>query len=197
MPTVLSDPSPNLYAVLVIIVLVLAGIAYRRQKRGDVIRFIVAVAALVALFLIDHFVESPREQASRKVLAMAQASQEKKWDDVVTHVSDSFKYHGPNGHEFDKEGFRQLGKRAESIPEFKGFVVTDLHRADYRILDEKNFKISFTAFPREVPNPEYRFWIVATFTMDPDGEWRMSTFNRYDPVKQDHRGPALTIPGVD
>ena len=194
MPTALSDPSPTLYAFLVILVLVLAGVWYRKQKTGNLIRLIAAVVAILTVFLIDRFVESPREEASRKVQEMAKASQEKNWNGILEHISDSFVYKGPFGSKIDKKEFASKLKQTEAIPEFKGFVILDMHRADYRIIDASNSQLGFGAKLKEYPD---MWWIMATFIKDPDGQWRMSGFNRYDAVKTDQRSPPLPIPGLD
>ena len=196
MPTALSDPSSTLYAILVIIVFVLAALWFRSRTRGNLIRVLIAVSALVGLFLIDQLFESPREEATRKLHEMAQASQEKNWNSLFQNVSDSFKYKGPGGAEIDKESFRKWAKTADSLEGFKGVIVWDFHRADFKPIDNDNFKIGFRAKPRDVPT--FDSWIIATFHHDPDGQWRMSAFNRYDPVKQDRNdNPPMDIPSFN
>jgi hypothetical protein len=198
MPTALSDPSSTLYAILVIIFFVLAALWFRNRTRGNFIRLLIAACALVGLFVIDQLFESPREEATRKIHEMAQASQDKNWNALFSNISDSFTYKGPGGGQFDKETFRKLTKSIESIPGFNGVVVWDFHPADFRPIDTDNVKIGFRAKLKDVPNPEYVGWIVATFHRDPDGQWRMSGFNRYDPVKQDRNdNPPLDIPGFN
>jgi hypothetical protein len=195
MPTALSDPSPTLYLILIIVALVLAGVWLRRQSRGDLIRFLIAIGALLAVYLIDRFCESPREEASRKIEEMAQASRDKKWDDLFKHVADSFKYNGPSGIEIDKKGLREKLKLVEGIPEFKGAVILDMHRADYRVIDEKTATVGFLACAKDYPVK--RWFVIATFAKEPDGQWRMTDFKGYDELKQDHHGPQIAINGLD
>src|SRR5687767_486314 len=90
MPTALSDPSTALYAVLGVAALVLGLLALRRQRRSDVINFAIPAAALLAVFLIDRFVESPRETVTRVLKEMEVASQERRYDEMFQHVSDQF-----------------------------------------------------------------------------------------------------------
>jgi len=183
MPTALSDPSSTLYAILVVIVFVLAALWFRSRTRGNLIRLLIAASALLALFVIDRLFESPREEATRKLHEMAEASQQKNWNSMFQNVSDTFKYKDPGGTEMDKESFRKWAKLLETMPEFKGVLVWDFNRADFRPIDNDNFKIGFRAKLKDVPMRDS--WIVATFHRDPDGEWRMSSFNRYNGVKQD------------
>ena len=189
MPTFLSDPSPTFYAILIILVAVLAGLYLRSRKRGELIRLLVGVAVLITVFLIDKLVESPREQATRKMEEIAKATQDKKLDDMFKHVSESFKYK-----EVDKKSLREKLNSIEQQQEFKGVVILECNRADFRIVDDKNVTVGLMAQARELPMT--RSWIIAAFTKDADGEWRMSGFKRYDPMKQDRDNPQ-TIPGLD
>jgi hypothetical protein len=198
MPNALSDPSSTLYAILVIVVFVLAAMWFRNRTRGSLIRVLIAASVLVGLFLIDKLFESPREEATRKLYEMAEASQHQDWDPMLRNISDSFKYKSPGGREINKEDFRKLTKTIALIPGFKGVIVWDFDRANFRPIDNDNFKIGFQAKPKDVPNPEWIAWIVATFHHDPDGEWRMSGFNRYELVKQDRNdNPPMDIPGFN
>ena len=196
MPTALSDPSSTLYAILVIIVFVLAALWFRNRTRGNLVRLLIAVCALVGLFLIDHLFESPREEATRKIHEMAEASQTKNWNSMCQNVSDTFKYKDPGGTEMDKESFRKWAATVGAMQEFKGILVWDFHRADFRPIDNDNFKIGFRAKLKDVPMRDS--WIVATFHRDPDGQWRMSAFNRYDGVKQDRNdNPPMDLTRFD
>lgn len=194
MPTALSDPSTTLYIALIIVVALLALLWMRSRKRNDLIRLLIGGAALLAVFLIDRFVESPREEASRKVEEMAKATETRNWDGVFNHISDSFLYKGPTGTVMDKKTFREKVKGVEKFAEFKGVAVWDLHRADHRIVNENNFTIGFRAQASGIP-PSQSF-IIAAFTKDPDGQWRMSNFTRYNFAKREN-GPPETIPGLD
>ncbi|MCE9529582.1 MAG: hypothetical protein K8T89_00345 [Planctomycetes bacterium] len=191
MPSALSDPSPTLFVFVIIIVALLGLFWLRSKKTGDLVRFLAGAGALLALFLIDRFVESPREQMVRKVEEMAKSSQDKKWEDVFLHVSDSFKYKTMAGGEIDKKVLREKVKQADSIPEFSGFGVSNLHRAEFRPIDDKNAKIGFSARVKHIEH-----WIIAVFTKDADGQWRMSEFTAYPPDKQD-RAARVGIMGLD
>jgi hypothetical protein len=194
MPTALSDPSTTFYVILLIVVFGLAAFWLRKKSRGNLIRLLLGVGVLAAVFLIDRFFESPREEATRKLHEMAQASQDNNWNPFFNNVSDSFKYKSPSGAEFDKQTFRDWATTIAAIPGFKGVIVWDFHRADFRPIDNDNFKIGFRAKPKDVPNLESEVWIVATFHRDPDGQWRMSGFNCYDRNKQDRNdNPPMDI----
>ena len=189
MPTLLSDPSTTFYAFLGIMAIVLVGLWLRSRKRGDLIRALLGVALLGAAISIDQFVESPREEATRKIGEMCKSTQDKKWDDVFKHVSDSFRYK-----EVDKKTFREKAKSIEGLPEFKGVTVWDFARADFKQIDDKNLQLGFRAQLRDLPISQS--YILATFAKEADGQWRMSGFKRYDPAKQT-LGEQLPVPGLE
>ena len=174
MPTALSDPSFTLYVILGILVVIFGSVALRRQRRTDVYNLLIPGALLIALFVIDRMVESPREVSVRKIQEMGTASRAKKYDDLFRHVSDSFKYRS-----LDKTGLRERARAAESVG-FGGIAEYDLARSGFKEVDantvEQGFRVKHTG------QPEVHFYVVATFKKDPDGEWRLSTFKLFDPV---------------
>lgn len=174
MPTALSDPSTALYAVLGVAALVLGLLALRKQTRSAAINFAIPAAALLAVFLIDRFVESPREMAVRKIREMGAASRDKKVDDVLKHVSDSFKYRA-----LDKKGLRDRAQQAESMG-FGGVSEYDLARSGFKEVDANTIEQGFRV--KHNGSPEIHLYVIGTFKKDPDGEWRLTTFKLYDPV---------------
>jgi hypothetical protein len=174
MPTVLNDPSPALYIILAIVVVMLTALYLRSRKRGDLIRLVVGAAALAALFIIDRLVESPREEATRKMREIVVATQAKKGDDLFKNVSESFSWNGLN-----KVQFRQRWDGVAAIPDFHGIDVDNLGRGDYEPIDDHKVKIGFDVWPRSYGLPEYRYYCRATFVKDPDGQFRMQTFDLF------------------
>jgi hypothetical protein len=185
MPDFLADPSFTLYVVLGAMVVVLGAIALRRQKRADLITFGIGAVVLLAVFLIDRAVESPRETAVRKIQEMGAASRAKKHDDLFKHVSEAFKYRT-----LDKKGLQDRARTAEAIG-FGGIAEYDLARSGFKQIDdttvEQGFRVKHTGYP------ELHFYVVGTFKKDPDGEWRLVTFKLFDPVNV---SDEKDIPGV-
>jgi hypothetical protein len=189
MPTALSDPSTALYGVLLVATLVLGMIALRRQRRSDVINFAIPAAALVALFLIDRFVESPRETVARKLREMETASQGRRYDEMFQHVSDQFTYKGLN-----KKGLREKASQAENyFPE--GLRIWNATRPNFKQVDDTTIEQEFDVQP--VSSPQFRHLCVGVFKKESDGEWRLVTFRLY-PVVGGEGGPRqeVTPPGL-
>lgn len=185
MPTALSDPSIALYAILGVATVLLGILALRRQKRSDLINFCIPAAALIALFVIDKAVESPREQTVRKIQEMGKASRDKKYDDIFTHVSDSFRYRT-----LDKKALRERAKQADGMG-FGGFAEYDLARSSFIPMQdgtiEQGFRVN-VKLTQDVP-----FYVKGTFKKDPDGEWRLVTFKLFDPINMNDE---KEIPGL-
>lgn len=174
MPTFLSDPSTALYAILGVAVLVTGVLAARRQRRTDLINFAIPAAVLVAVFLIDRFVESPRETVERKVKEMGAASRDRKYDDLFKHVSDQFKYKS-----LDKKALRDRARQAEGVG-FGGVSEYDLARSGFKEVDATTIEQGFRV--KHNGTPELHFYVIGTFKKDPDGEWRLVTFKLFDAV---------------
>jgi hypothetical protein len=191
MPVFFSDPSPTAYAFGVILVAVLVGVYLRSRRKKDLYPLAGGVAALLALFLIDRFVESPREESMRRMHEMSAASAKKNWDDVFTNVSDSFSYKGAGGAQTDKKGLREKVRSVESFVD-KGFVVWGFSRDDFKQINDTTVEIGFSAKVKD--NDATTTYVKATFTKDPDGQWRMSGFTCYEPINTKER---RTLPGLD
>ena len=174
MPAVLSDPSPTLYAILAILVAALAANWLRNRKRGDLVRFLAGAAVLVAVVVIDKLVESPREETARNMREIVTATKEKKVDDLMKHLSDSFNWNG-----MKKDQFKEMVKGVMSRSEFNGVDIDGLTRGDFETVDDNKVKIGFDAWPTGYGIPDYRYYCKATFVKDPDGQFRMQTFDLY------------------
>jgi hypothetical protein len=171
MPTFLSDPSISLYIVLSIVVFVLFGIWINRRQRGDLIRLLAGVAVLVALFLVDRFVESPREESTRKMQEIVTATKAKSADGVGKHISESFEYN-----KWNKARLLEWVKSVYGNTQFEGIDTSGYGRSEFEKIDDNKVKIIFEVWPTSYGLPDYRHFCTATFVKDPDGQFRMQTF---------------------
>jgi hypothetical protein len=165
----LTDPSPTLYIILGTVVIILAALWARNRTRSNLIRLAIGVAFLLAVVLCDALVESPREQAVRKMKEMARATQEKRMDDAFRHISDSFNYNG-----MTKTALRARARWAEEQPGFAGVGVSSFERADAKQIDDKTVQIGFEAFAINAPVGEGRYYCLGTFKQESGGEYRLT-----------------------
>src|SRR5437773_6294963 len=88
------DPPRSLYLILIVATVIAGAVCIRYQSRKSFLAFLAVAGLLLALFLVDIFVESPREEAVRRVQAMAQAATEQKPEAFLEHVSPKFEKNG-------------------------------------------------------------------------------------------------------
>ena len=167
MPTALSDPSTALYGVLLVATLVLGMIALRRQRRSDAINFAIPAAALLAVFLIDRFVESPRESIVRVLREIEAASQNKDYDNAFKHISDDFKYQS-----HDKKGLRERAQALQALSQVEGIKIPSADRRGFTQKDETTAEQVFEVMPLGVPGNTYRYEVVGTFKKEKE-QWRL------------------------
>lgn len=187
MPTFLTDPSSTSYVLLGTVVVVLGAVAFRRQKRRELIAFGVAAAFLLALFLIDKAYESPREAAVRVVQEMGTATRAKNSDDLFARISESFKYKS-----LDKKRLRDRARAAEGMG-WEGMVAWDLSREEFKQVDETTVEQGFLVQP--VKNPQFVRYCVARFKWEADGVWRLQSFALYNPIQRTN-GAEEGLPGL-
>jgi hypothetical protein len=186
MPTFLSDPSTALYAILGVVVLVTGVLAARRQKRSDLINSAIPAAVLLAVFLIDRFVESPRESVGRILREMEAASQARKYDDLFKHVSDHFQYKS-----LDKKGLRERANLAEGyFPE--GIRIWNVTRQNFKH-EGNTIEQEFDVQP--VNSPQFRYQCVGVFQKEGDA-WKLTTFRLYPVVGGGEGRQEVTPPGL-
>ena len=148
---------------------------------------VLGVVVLLGLgyFLLDRLVETRSEQITRKLHEMADAVKRKDVERIFSHISDQFR-------------FRTLGK-----PAFREFVdlmirqgwVDELIVWDVEFPDDSG-KVHFRAKPKGSRLPEIPFVRVrGEFVRDPDGQWRLKTFEVFGPVSDsDQPMPIPTLP---
>jgi hypothetical protein len=188
MPTALSDPSSSFYILLGAIVVVLGAIALRRQKRSDLVSFGIAAAILLAVFLIDRAVESPREGVDRALTQIGTAGQANDYDGMFKHVSESLNYKGKSKHA--ARDAAEMAKRYFN----DGIRIWGADRKGFKLIDETTAEQEFDA--QFVNAPQTRHSCVGIFKKE-DGEWRLTSFRLYPVVGGDgEKKQEVTPPGL-
>jgi ketosteroid isomerase-like protein len=175
------------YCLLGVVAAMLLLVWWRTRKR-NVLLAALAVAALAGVyFVLGTLVETPRKQIERKLHEMAAAVQARDADGVFKHIARDFKFRG-----MDR-------------PQFRGYVDTALQRGIITELviydvewpdggDGRTRPVEFMAKPKGPvlgDQPAYR--VTAKFVREDDGQWRMQSFEVYNPVagKEPMNIPAL------
>lgn len=185
MPTFLSDPSTTLYAILGVAVLVTGVLAARRQKRSDLINFLIPAAALAAVVGCDLAFESPRESIVGVLKGIESASQSKDYDTAFGHISDNFKYHS-----LDKPGLRERARQLQALSQVEGVKIVGMDRKGFDKKDDTTFEQAFEIMPLGVPGNTYRYDCVGTFRKEND-RWRLIG------IVFKQNGQEVTPPGLN
>lgn len=189
MPSWLSDPSPTLYVTLVIAAIIGGGVWFRSQTRNSRLAAIGLAVVLAVVFVFDSAVESPREESVRKVAVIVDAVNDRRPDDLLANVSDSFEYKG------------RTKERLAAVPLWDTLrahnvrvAVWDFSRDDVQSPNDTTCVVGFMA-KGESAGRQVPMYIRATFVRDPDSQWRVRTFAAYDPI-QKAQGAEISIPGI-
>lgn len=177
MPVLLADPPPALYLVLLAIAVVTGALAARNQDRRSLIRFAVALAVLLAFYLIDKTNESPYEEAVRRVQAMAQAADAKNPEAFVEHMADSIEYRGSGNptritnQEFRTHPFWAMLRHNDVRVAVWNFSLPEDQPAD-------GLEVKFSAKGESGGSPAMMD-IRAQFRKQQDGAWKLAGFTSY------------------
>jgi hypothetical protein len=186
MPTALSDPSTTLYILLGTMAIIFGAIFANRQSRKSFIQFAIAGGCLLALYLIDKAVESPREESVRKVEEIARATQNNTVSSVMNHFSDEFKY----GSTTKKDVANKLNTLRQRWSEWTGGEAWDFSRENYKQISENTLTIGFRGQARGFPIVSEKY-VRATFKKESDNQWRMTQVEFFERNKGDQGSPVM------
>jgi hypothetical protein len=193
MPSFLVDPPMWLYLVLGGALVITGGIAAQYQDRRTTLYFAVAFLLMAAVFLIDRFYESPREEAVRRIYLMQMAADAKRPDAFVDNVADTVLIQG--GGE-GKTLPRELIKRSPVWDVLSANKVSigvwDFAREDVKELGNGAIEIGFMG--KGIPEgvPPIPVYLRATFTRQPSGAYKLTALRTFEPID---RTKPMSVPG--
>lgn len=194
MPTFLSDPPQTVYLLLGAVLVVTAAVAARKQDRKSLVPFGIALGVLLLVLLLDRALESPREEAVRRVQAMAHAADTRNPDAFVAHIADRLEYKGMGNtpitvtrEQVKASGFWHV-LRAHNVH----VAAWDFSRDDVVEIDDKTVEVGFLAKGETPDGKQFPVYMRATFTRQANGEMKLTRFESYDPMKR--KNEAVNIP---
>jgi hypothetical protein len=192
MPTFLSDPPSVVYLVLAAVALVAGLVWLNRRTRKSLLVFLGVLALVGVVFLIDRLFESPREEAVRRVQAMARAADHGDAEAFASHLADTVKYQDAGGVKtLTREQLRHAGFWG-LLRQFNVHVATwDFARADVVESGDNTVEIGFLG-KAEAESKQIPMYFRATFARQPDGSMKLTALSSYDPVKRQNE--RATIP---
>jgi hypothetical protein len=189
MPTFLVDPPESLYLFLGLLVVVTGAVWFSRRTRWTLVAFLIALAVVAIVFLIDFLRESPRESAVTGVKEISEAINARNWDAFDARVSKDFEYKG-----LKKADLRK--KMAEVITAFDArTAVWEFNRDKVEQKGDNQIAVVFDAKGDPKSGAAYYAHFKATFIRESDGIWRLKTFAVY-PYASKTNGPEEELPGI-
>jgi energy-coupling factor transporter transmembrane protein EcfT len=181
MPTLLSDPPPVALVVFGVLVLVAGGLCARYRKRPLLAVFTLLTLLFLAWVTTALLVESPREEAIRRVNAMADAVTAKDWAKFSENVSESFDWSGKK--KADLKGYFDQAGQSNARAAAWNFDLTDPP-----VVTDTEVRLRFDAVA-EGSGKKVPFHFHTTFVKDPDGKFRMRGFESFDYIQKNQPAP--------
>jgi hypothetical protein len=177
-PTFLSDPTRGFYLVLIAFAVVAAVLVGVNRTRRRWLVFGSAAALLLAVYATDALVESPREEATRKVKAMADAATATDPNRFVEHVSPTFAATGGATREkLRLSPVWGLIRERQARVAVWGFGHDSFDR-----ISTTEVEVGFYAKAEADGGGMVMRYCKTRFVQDPDGQYRMSTIKFYNPA---------------
>lgn len=177
MPTFLSDPPLAGLVTLGLAVLIAAGVWARYRRRVLLGVFVLLLLVFLNWLLIALANESPREEAVRRVNAMAAALETKDWAKFSEHISESFNKNGVR--KPDVKRYFDQGAAYDLRAVAWNFALTDPPQ-----VSDTEVVIQFDAKASPPTGEPLMRHFRSTFVKDPDGKFRMKSYLAFDYVQK-------------
>lgn len=189
MPSWLVEDPSYVYLFLGLAAMGLAVWFWITRLGKYAIGLVVVLVLIVVVMLLDHFIVTDRERIVKHVQDMANAVARKDADTIFSHTSDKFELGRLN-----RKEWRSFVESAIRSGEVKDVRVWEFEPGDLS-REKRTTEVTFLAKLSGTGIREGAFYrCVATFVLDDDGQWRMSGFKLYDPMKEINRGNEIIIP---
>ncbi len=172
----LIDNATVVYVILGLVALAFLVALWMKRKRAYAIGLVVSVA-LIALFLLLTFVvPTDRSRIIRAIGEMEQGVKTRDTDRIFAQISDRFRLGG-----VDKPAFRRF---VDGV--LRNGQVTEVHAWDFETPEvsrpKRTATIGFQVKPRgPLAGEDVPYRCKATFVLDPDDQWRLQTFQVFNP----------------
>lgn len=189
MPDFLADPPFLLYALLGCAAAGAGFVWFRTRKKAAGVAALALLGVLALVAAADVLVETPLEEADRRLRLMNEAAARKDWTAAFEHVSEQFRFKGS-----DKKTFQdRVAKTVAAYNVTVRFKRIERDTVEYR--PDGTFKVGFVVQADSPQAPDGRFltYIEAVFGPDPDGAYRMRSAVAYDFIQ---RKTELPVPGL-
>jgi len=183
----LFEGRTTVYVILAAVAVLLLVAWWQTRKRYWLYPGLAFLALVGLYFLLDRLKETDREQIERKVQEMSAAVSERNVDRIFANVSEQFRLNNQNRAAF--RGFADQAIRRGQVTEVKAWELrfpddfrTKVRRTGPTVPPELDAaRVSFMVKPEGPGLGAPFFRCDATFVRDPDGQWRLFTFQLFQP----------------
>jgi hypothetical protein len=186
MLTWLVENSSPLYLVFATVALILAALWWRRRTRPYLAGFVIAVGLLAAVAVADLLVQTDQKRILSAIKAMDAGVAAKDADRIFAHISDRFQIG-----KYDKAGFRYLVDR--HLPQVSNFKVWDFQPQQIS-REGRTGTIHFLVKADSPADRPLFYRCLATFVLDADGQWRLRTFQLFQPLADPGQASSEPLP---
>ena len=183
----LFEGDTTAYVILAAVAVLLLVAWWQTRKRYWYFGIVAFLALIGLYFLLDRLVETDREQIERKVKEMSAGVRERNVDRIFANVSEQFRLNNQNRAAF--RAFAEQALRRGQVTEVKtwGPQFPDDFRTKVRPTGATGppeldaARVTFMVKPEGPGLGAPFFRCDATFVRDPDGQWRLFTFQLFQP----------------
>ena len=190
MPDFLAAPSILEYALLAAAAAGAAAGWVRTRKKPARNAALALVGLLAGVAAVDTLVETPVEEANRRLREMSAAAARRDWDAAFSHLSDGFKYDGRLGKKELRDKVAAAAGQHNASVRFK-----PIEPDTVEYLPDGSFKGGFVAQADSPQFPEGRYvvYVEGVFAKDPDGAYRLRSAKTFNFLRRREIEP---VPGL-
>jgi hypothetical protein len=172
----LFEGSLGIYLLLGLIAAVLGYIGIRDRNQRILYSVGVVVFLIVLYFILDLLVETEPEQIKRKLAEMAKGMNKPDTAAVSQHLSQQFKFR-----QLDKNAMRRRADEAIKRYSIRNIRIWDVEVKDMEY-EKRTAKVTFSVKADSSFGNEGFLLCRSVWVLDGDDQWRMKTFDLYNPV---------------
>jgi hypothetical protein len=177
-------------AILAVAALVFLVAFWTTRKRKHLIGLGVSLALIGFVWLVASMIPTDRRAIEKTLADMVAGIKNRNTDQVFDNVAEDFRYRTHN-----KSSFRNLAD-----PHIRAGTVADLQVWEIEPVsisrEEKKAEIKFNVRSSgATPDGREFFLCKAKFVLEKDDEWRLQSFDLFNPFVETNR--PLDIPGVN
>jgi hypothetical protein len=172
----LFEGSIAIYLLLGLIAAVLAYEGFRDRNHRLLYAAGVVCIVMVLYFILDMLVETEQEQIKRKLAEIANGLNKPDTTAVSQHLSQQFKFRS-----FDRNAMRRRADEAIRQHSIRNVRIWDVEIKDMDH-EKRTAKVTFSVKAESSFGNGPFLLCRSVWVLDPDGQWRMKTFDLYNPI---------------